>query len=81
MGPRAGLDDVEKRKFSTPPGLEFRLLNHSSPLSVALPTALPRLRFRLQRRGRNGLQHVRTRDRWVERFSFVQTGNFVQTGK
>jgi hypothetical protein len=26
MGPRAGLDNVEKRKFLTLPGLELRLL-------------------------------------------------------
>jgi hypothetical protein len=26
VGPTAGLDDVEKRKFSTPPGLEIRPL-------------------------------------------------------
>jgi hypothetical protein len=25
---RAGLDDLEKRKFLTPPGLELRLLSH-----------------------------------------------------
>jgi hypothetical protein len=28
VGPRAGLDDVEKRKFLTLPGLELRLLGH-----------------------------------------------------
>jgi hypothetical protein len=27
VGPRAGLDDVEKRKFLTLPGLELRLLS------------------------------------------------------
>jgi hypothetical protein len=35
VGPRAGLDDVEKRKFLTPPGLELRLLCRP----VAIPTA------------------------------------------
>jgi hypothetical protein len=28
MGPRAGLDDVEKRKFITLPGLELEPLGH-----------------------------------------------------
>jgi hypothetical protein len=28
MGPRTGLDDVEKRKFLTIPGLELRPLGH-----------------------------------------------------
>jgi hypothetical protein len=27
VGPRDGLDDVENRKFLTPPGLELKLLN------------------------------------------------------
>jgi hypothetical protein len=40
MDPRAGLDDVEKRKFFTPPGLEP--LGRPAHL-VAIPTALPRL--------------------------------------
>jgi hypothetical protein len=30
MGPRTGLDDVEKRKISPLPGLELRLLDHSA---------------------------------------------------
>jgi hypothetical protein len=34
MGPRTGLDDVEKTKFMTLPGLELR---------VAVPTTVPRL--------------------------------------
>jgi hypothetical protein len=33
VGPRAGLDDLEKRKFLTLPGLELR------PLSVVQPVA------------------------------------------
>jgi hypothetical protein len=36
MGPRAGLDDMEERKFFTVPGLELRPL-------VAVPTELSRL--------------------------------------
>jgi hypothetical protein len=28
MGPRAGLDELEKRKFLTLPGLELRPLGH-----------------------------------------------------
>jgi hypothetical protein len=28
VDPRAGLDDMEKRKFLTLPGLEFRILGH-----------------------------------------------------
>jgi hypothetical protein len=30
VGPRAGLDDMEKRKFLTSPGLELRLLNYQN---------------------------------------------------
>jgi hypothetical protein len=41
MGPRAGLDDVEKRKFLTVEGLEFRPLGHS-----ARSPSLYRLRYR-----------------------------------
>jgi hypothetical protein len=36
VGPRAGLDDVERRKFLTLPGLELRLLSR-------IPTMLSRL--------------------------------------
>jgi hypothetical protein len=39
VGPRAGLDDVEKRKFLTLPGLELRPLGRP----VAITTALSRL--------------------------------------
>jgi hypothetical protein len=31
VGPRAGLDDVEKIKFSTLPGLELRFLDIPAP--------------------------------------------------
>jgi hypothetical protein len=37
MGPRAGLDDLEKRKFLTLPGLELRLRCpdfHDKPVSI-----------------------------------------------
>jgi hypothetical protein len=30
LDPRVSLDDVEKRKFVTPPGLEFRPLGHQT---------------------------------------------------
>jgi hypothetical protein len=40
MGPRAGLDDVEKRKFLSLPGLEFRPLGHP-----ARSQSLCRLRY------------------------------------
>jgi hypothetical protein len=39
MGPRAGLDAIEKRTCSTQPGLELRIHGHP----VAIPTALSRL--------------------------------------
>jgi hypothetical protein len=38
--PRAGLDDVEKRKFLTPPGLELRQLGRK-----ARSQSLNRLRY------------------------------------
>jgi hypothetical protein len=40
VGPRAGLDDVEKRKFLTLPGLELRLLGRP-----ARSQSLYRLRY------------------------------------
>jgi hypothetical protein len=40
MGPRAGLDDVEKRKFLTLPGLELRPLG-----PLARSQSLYRLRY------------------------------------
>jgi hypothetical protein len=42
VGPRAGLDDVEKRKFLTLLGLELRPLASLSPYPVAVATALTR---------------------------------------
>jgi hypothetical protein len=42
-GPRAGLDDVEKRKFLTVPGLELRPLGLPTHSAVAIPTALSQL--------------------------------------
>jgi hypothetical protein len=50
-GPRAGLDDVEKRKFLTLPGLELR------PIDCAIPAAI-RERYYIifkEVRVRNGL--------------------------
>jgi hypothetical protein len=40
VGPRAGLDDMEKLKFSPPPGLEFRPLGRP-----ARSQSLHRLRY------------------------------------
>jgi hypothetical protein len=40
VGPRAGVDDVEKRKFLTVPGLELRTLGHP-----ACNQSLYRLRY------------------------------------
>jgi uncharacterized membrane protein YagU involved in acid resistance len=40
VGTRAGLDDVENRKFLTPPGLELRPLGHP-----ARSQSLYRLRY------------------------------------
>jgi hypothetical protein len=37
VGPRAGLDDVEKRKFLTLPGLEFRPLGSQSLYQLRNP--------------------------------------------
>jgi hypothetical protein len=42
VDPRAGLDDVKKRKVLILPGLELRLLGSSSPQPVAIPTELSR---------------------------------------
>jgi hypothetical protein len=42
VGSRASLHDVEKRKFLILPGLELRPLRSSSPLAIAIPTALSR---------------------------------------
>jgi hypothetical protein len=38
---RAGLDDLEKRKFLTPPGLELRLLSRPSVASRYSDYAIP----------------------------------------
>jgi hypothetical protein len=44
VGPRAGLDDVEKRKFLTLPGLELRpLARPAGSQSLAIPTELSRV--------------------------------------
>jgi hypothetical protein len=43
VDPRAGLDDVEKRKLLTLAGLELLPLGRSAPYPVAIPTALSRL--------------------------------------
>jgi hypothetical protein len=40
---RAILDDMEKLKFLTLPGLELRTFLSSSPQPVSIPTELPRL--------------------------------------
>jgi hypothetical protein len=42
VAPRAGLDDVEKRKFLTILGLELRLLGRPARSIVAIPTELSR---------------------------------------
>jgi hypothetical protein len=42
VNPRARLDDTEKRKFLTPPGLELQPPRTSSQLPVAILTALSR---------------------------------------
>jgi hypothetical protein len=43
--PRAGLDNMEKRKFLTPPGLKLQPLGHPACKPVAIPTMLSRLPF------------------------------------
>jgi hypothetical protein len=43
VGPRTGLDDVEKRKFLTLPGLELRPLSHPACSQFAIPNMLSRL--------------------------------------
>jgi hypothetical protein len=43
VGPRAGLDDVEKRKFLTLHGLELPTPRLSSQQPVTIPTALSQL--------------------------------------
>jgi hypothetical protein len=43
VGPRAGLDDLEKREFSTLPGLGTPTPRPSSPYPVVIPTELSRL--------------------------------------
>jgi hypothetical protein len=42
VGPKAGLDHMEKRKFLTLPEFEFRPLGSPTKL-FAIPTTLPRL--------------------------------------
>jgi hypothetical protein len=42
VDPRAGLDNVEKRKFLIPPGFELRTFGCPA-VAVAIPTALSRL--------------------------------------
>jgi hypothetical protein len=37
VGPRAGLDNVEKRTFLTLPGLEIRPLSHPARTDYAMP--------------------------------------------
>jgi hypothetical protein len=49
MGPRIGLDDVEKRKFVTLPGLELRPLRLPAR-SVTIPAALDLLLAKTRRR-------------------------------
>jgi hypothetical protein len=44
MGPRMGLEDVERRKILPLPGLELRPLGRPARSSVAILTALPRLK-------------------------------------
>jgi hypothetical protein len=54
VGPRAGLDDVENRKFLTLPGLELRPLGHP-----ARSQSLYRLRYPgwiLRRNWKNGIK-------------------------
>jgi hypothetical protein len=53
VDPRAGPDDVEKRKFLTLPGHELPNPGSSSPQSVTIPTTLSQLLYIL----RNILQH------------------------
>jgi hypothetical protein len=40
VGPRAGLNDVEKRKFLTLPGLKLRSLGRPARSQVAIPIVL-----------------------------------------
>jgi hypothetical protein len=46
VGPRTGLDDVEKRKFLTLPGLGTPTPRSLSPYPVTIPTTLSRLQFK-----------------------------------
>jgi hypothetical protein len=45
VGPRTGLDDIEKRKFLILSGSQIPTPTASSPWSVAVPTALPHLQL------------------------------------
>jgi hypothetical protein len=51
VDPRAGLGDLEKRKFLTPPGLELRPLGRP----VAIPTTLSRLLLNKTKVDKNGI--------------------------
>jgi hypothetical protein len=43
VGSRTGLDNVEKKKFLTPPGFELRPLVRSARKLVVIPTSLSRI--------------------------------------
>jgi hypothetical protein len=45
VGPRAGLDDVEKRKFFTLPGLELRPLSRYTDYAIPAPQVGDRLKL------------------------------------
>jgi hypothetical protein len=53
VGPRIDLDDVEKRKFLTPPGLELRSLSRYTDYSIPAEISLSRATYSKNREGRD----------------------------
>jgi hypothetical protein len=50
VGPKAGLDDVEKRKFLTLPGLELRPLGRPARIQSLYRLRYPDGRFTLEKK-------------------------------
>jgi hypothetical protein len=69
VGPRTGLDSVEKRKTFLLPGTELRFLGHPARSLVAIPTELPVLNVMLLKQ-RKYLEHQWTADLQVMEVGF-----------
>jgi hypothetical protein len=93
VDPRAGLDDLEKRKFLTLPGLQLRPPRSSSPWPVAIPTAPSRLEthvkiFKFLEQDSNpvlGIQHRENRredidSKWPRVDAFIHADSVIGAG-